>query len=650
MQNLGGAFSLQPGITQMIAGQPQTPVAGENNLEWGIRSSIANALQKVHEVDKAVAHDVGKTVSYPFQPALAPPKPKAAAPAAAPARAFTPGGSMPSQGSQGSQMPNPASALTFNPMGGQITSQYRTPEHNAEVGGVQGSWHTRGTPQNPLAMDLVRPAGVSWGDFHESVRKGNPGMTVLREKIGTPKEHIHIEPPRGFQPGSGAAQASTGNPRLDAIQAAIGPPAQAPAPHEEGIDYARNVVGQQIQNVREGYTAQYPDQPMPEVPTPRLAQQVDYAKSDAAFDKATPKNPFGITAEEQEKAKLKMRRASYFSGIGGALANYGGGGLGQLFANMGGGALQGAMQGDENVRAKLEEFDSNMAKFNLAIANREEGKAKDFANIANANLTTLNRHDEQKYLQAFRKYDELKPYMDNNGRIVTKNLDPKTGMITQHATFIDPAGVNGLIGTLADLEIKRSALRTDADRLQFDANETTRRALIPYAIAEATRTGDYQTRDELVTAGATEKAYKLVQQGTWKTAMEGIPGNAEAARRLEQDANKAAGIAVDPKTGQPNLLSGKPTDEQLRRRDAYITSNLVGYFFDNGHIADLVGGFVQTVNPRTKERLPGTPERFYQNPLDVVNQSVQAFDAEHTKRSERETPKGTFGTEMYNPR
>lgn len=40
----------------------------------------------------------------------------------------------------------------------KITSGYRTPEHNAEVGGVDGSSHTLG-----LAVDLAVPDGVTGG-------------------------------------------------------------------------------------------------------------------------------------------------------------------------------------------------------------------------------------------------------------------------------------------------------------------------------------------------------------------------------------------------------------------------------------------------------------------------------------------------------
>lgn len=57
--------------------------------------------------------------------------------------------------------------LVDSKFGLHMTSGYRSPQHNAAVGGAPHSWHTRGTPGNPGAVDLVGPmkamrAALAW--------------------------------------------------------------------------------------------------------------------------------------------------------------------------------------------------------------------------------------------------------------------------------------------------------------------------------------------------------------------------------------------------------------------------------------------------------------------------------------------------------
>ncbi len=72
--------------------------------------------------------------------------------------------------------------------GAQITSGYRDKDRNRRVGGVPNSWHTRGTPDQPLAFDLVPPPGMSMGELHKRV--GASGL-VLEERINE-GDHVHI--------------------------------------------------------------------------------------------------------------------------------------------------------------------------------------------------------------------------------------------------------------------------------------------------------------------------------------------------------------------------------------------------------------------------------------------------------------------------
>lgn len=83
--------------------------------------------------------------------------------------------------------------VTFAPNGlpgERVTSTYRTPAHNASVGGVTNSYHTRRDAQgNALARDSVPPAGMSMVDYYRRLRAANPSLDVLNEG-----DHVHIEP------------------------------------------------------------------------------------------------------------------------------------------------------------------------------------------------------------------------------------------------------------------------------------------------------------------------------------------------------------------------------------------------------------------------------------------------------------------------
>jgi hypothetical protein len=70
--------------------------------------------------------------------------------------------------------------------GGQITSGARTPERNAQVGGVANSYHLTGQ-----ARDVRPPPGVNTTQYAQTLKGQLPGMDVIDEG-----DHVHIEPGR----------------------------------------------------------------------------------------------------------------------------------------------------------------------------------------------------------------------------------------------------------------------------------------------------------------------------------------------------------------------------------------------------------------------------------------------------------------------
>jgi biotin carboxyl carrier protein len=67
-----------------------------------------------------------------------------------------------------------------NKFGLRYSSGYRTPQHNAAVGGVPNSLHTHGTPANPGAVDLVGPLGAM-----------QQALAYARAKFGLQEGLIH---------------------------------------------------------------------------------------------------------------------------------------------------------------------------------------------------------------------------------------------------------------------------------------------------------------------------------------------------------------------------------------------------------------------------------------------------------------------------
>lgn len=93
---------------------------------------------------------------------------------------------------------------TLRAQGVNVTSGYRTPAHNVEVGGVPNSYHTKGSPSNPQAYDFTPKAGESMDQLAVRVRAAYPGFDVINEG-----NHIHVEPSKRMAAGGTAPAAPT---------------------------------------------------------------------------------------------------------------------------------------------------------------------------------------------------------------------------------------------------------------------------------------------------------------------------------------------------------------------------------------------------------------------------------------------------------
>lgn len=109
--------------------------------------------------------------------------------------AFTPGVVPPTSAAGLPQLPaasppmaSPADVLGAAP-GARITSGYRDPAHNADVGGVVNSWHTAGTPDAPGAIDVAPGPGQTVAGVAASIARRLPQLRTLNEG-----NHVHVQP------------------------------------------------------------------------------------------------------------------------------------------------------------------------------------------------------------------------------------------------------------------------------------------------------------------------------------------------------------------------------------------------------------------------------------------------------------------------
>lgn len=72
--------------------------------------------------------------------------------------------------------------------GATPTSMFRDPEKNRSVGGAPGSHHTRGTPDNPRAVDLVPAEGESMEQLEARLRSS--GLNTL--ELLNEGDHVHV--------------------------------------------------------------------------------------------------------------------------------------------------------------------------------------------------------------------------------------------------------------------------------------------------------------------------------------------------------------------------------------------------------------------------------------------------------------------------
>ena len=568
----------------------------------------------------------------PMQAAMVPPPPRLAPDVRS-------GPPAPTQ-AQAQAQAAPAAFPTFDPAGGQITSQFRTPEHNKKVGGVANSWHTRGSPEHPMAMDSVPPPGMSMGEHFQRVKARNPGMFVLNEG-----DHVHVEPRKGADSPAGGGTGYATGPAVRAFQGAaesIGGFPGAPQMDYSGVNANVGLHRRMVENIEAPQSFTYKPVDYPDRPAPKPFEQADMTAADKAFAAGAPKNPFGETPEEQAKQQLKMRRASYWAGLGQAFANFRDGqGLGSLLANAGGAMLSGAMAGGEKVREKLERHDALMSQYQLQASSREGTKATNTANIINQNLTQDNQYASQLWGDQVQKLGKLDLVFENGrARVGKKNPD---GTVTYTSTLVDPSQINSVLSSLGGVLERRSGITNQGELLDREAKLSEFKMLLPFAYQDAMTKGDVGTAGNVAATAAVVAANDLVEGNTWQQEVAQLPDGDQRVAKLSFDGwNSVGGVQVDDKTGMP-IPGQSISKDQQDRFNNFIQSNLVQQFMETNQVYRLIGGPTREVYT-DQAGLPSTGVRSTKQADPLVAFTQAGNRARERQVTRRTSTKGPFGS------
>jgi hypothetical protein len=252
-----------------------------------------------------------------------------------------------------------------------------------------------------------------------------------------------------------------------------------------------------------------------------------------------------------------------------------------------------------------------MQQYQLAVANRDDRKATEAANIANQNIGQMNQYARDLWTTQVQEVQRFNPRIEN-GVLITKNKNPD-GTTTENHTPIDPAKQTAVLMQKANVAMAQANASNEYDWQVFRFNQGIAATALPYAFADAMGSGNIQGRDGLLSVGLAEAANAVTQTGKWEDLyIRYLPGGLQAANDTKREAYARAGLPVDPDTG--DLMPGtKVTREDQEAINSYISTQIMQDFVNSGKSWVLVGG-----NVADKK----TGKRQYNPPSDVSSLSI----------------------------
>jgi hypothetical protein len=263
----------------------------------------------------------------------------------------------------------------------------------------------------------------------------------------------------------------------------------------------------------------------------------------------------------------------------------------------------GAKAGDQEVQQRMDKFDAAMQQYQLAVAQRDDNKARDAANVANQNIASLNQYARDQWTVQAKEIEKHNPRIED-GVLKTFEKQPD-GSITETHTPLDPARKTAALMAQANTAMAQSNATNEYSWQTYRANQGLAAAALPYAMADASSQGNAQGRDGIFAVGMFEAANAVTATGRWSELYSRyLPGGADAAMQRQREAYAAASIPLDPKTGEP--LPGTKIDKDAQEViNDYLSSKLVEDFVNSGKSWVLTGGEIE--NKETGQRKTNAP-------------------------------------------
>ncbi len=377
------------------------------------------------------------------------------------------------------------------------------------------------------------------GDVFKAMAAYNAGPGRLQQAINKSAETG--QPYTAFLPTETQQYIPKVLQRMGALAETFGapPPAFNAAPYQNAMAAQDRAAALMMKP----FDATYTETPLPERPKPEEQQAPDFSASDAAFEQARPVNPF-----DDPKEKVRIQRQGFFKGIGQAMAALSGGeGIGTMLMKIGAGGLAGRSYGDERVEEKEAQFERSMQAYNLALANREEGKATTLANVLNANIQTRNQYADQLWQDNVKEIQRLNPQVVG-GNLVTFSKG-ENGQTTMH---MQPLGY----GPLAEAELNKANIgvqmgqaSAESSRFAYQAQQSTARTALGVATQMSLQQGDGNAGLQGIMTQAASQARAAVQADTWRNLF----ADPRRAQQLEETARAQAYQSLGIELGKDGL-------------------------------------------------------------------------------------------------